>query len=394
VRLLCVASRYLPWSLGGYEAITAGAVTALRERGHSVEVLTTLPDPSDRPAPDAIDPDVHRELRWYWREHSFRQLSLRQCAALERANAAALARRLATARPNAIVWWAMGGMSLSLLEQARAAAVPGLAVVGDDWMVYGPHVDRWTARWHGWRRGFAPLAARAVSVPARVDLDRCARYLFISEHVRAAAAAAGWRLPGAGIVHPGVDAARFARSEPGPWAWRLLYCGRIDARKGIDTAVRALPGLPGRATLTIDGDGDGRHADELSSLAERLGVGERVRFQCSAPADVPAAYARADAVVFPVVWKEPWGLVPLEAMAVGRPVVATRAGGGPAEYLDEGRNCLLFEPDDAAGLAAQLRALNADELLRQRLAAGGRATAARFTSEAFYARIEAELERL
>ena len=62
----------------------------------------------------------------------------------------------------------------------------------------------------------------------------------------------------------------------------------------------------------------------------------------------PAAYAAADAVLFPVSWEEPWGLVPLEAMAVGRPVLASRAGGGPAEYLRAGENC-LHSPDDAAG---------------------------------------------
>ena len=51
-------------------------------------------------------------------------------------------------------------------------------------------------------------------------------------------------------------------------------------------------------------------------------------------------------VVFPVRWEEPWGLVPIEAMARGRPVVATGRGGS-GEYLRDGENCVLFEADDA-----------------------------------------------
>jgi glycosyltransferase involved in cell wall biosynthesis len=118
----------------------------------------------------------------------------------------------------------------------------------------------------------------------------------------------------------------------------------------------------------------------------------RVRFQSSPPEDVPDAYAAADAVVFPVRWQEPWGLVPLEAMAVGRPVVASSAGGGAAEYLHDEHNCLQFAPGDATALAAALRRLAADPELRDRLIAAGHETAARFTARAFNESLERELE--
>ena len=54
--------------------------------------------------------------------------------------------------------------------------------------------------------------------------------------------------------------------------------------------------------------------------------------------------------MFPVRWNEPWGLVPIEAMARGRPVVATGRGGS-GEYLRDGENCMLFDADDDAALA-------------------------------------------
>ncbi len=122
-------------------------------------------------------------------------------------------------------------------------------------------------------------------------------------------------------------------------------------------------------------------------------MGSRVHFSRSGHGAVAAAYAACDALVFPVTWHEPWGLVPLEAMASGRPVLASRAGGGPAEYLEEGVNCLQFAPGDAAGLALALRRLAGEAALRTALVAGGRETAARFPESAFHAALVGELER-
>jgi glycosyltransferase involved in cell wall biosynthesis len=114
-------------------------------------------------------------------------------------------------------------------------------------------------------------------------------------------------------------------------------------------------------------------------------VGERVRFAGQlGRAELHEAYGACDAVVFPVVWQEPWGLVPLEAMARGRPVVATGRGGS-AEYLRDGENCLLFEAGDAPALAAALTRLADGADLRARLRRGGLETAPRHT--------EAELNR-
>jgi glycosyltransferase involved in cell wall biosynthesis len=190
-----------------------------------------------------------------------------------------------------------------------------------------------------------------------------------------------------------VDAGLFREAPAQPWRWRLVYLGRIDERKGIDLAVEALAELPPEATLAVVGRGDAAERSHLAGLARRHGLGGRVRFETLPRDCVPAAIADADALVFPVRWREPWGLVPLEAMAVGRPVVATGRGGS-GEYLRDGENALLFDPDAGPGaLAAAVRRLADDPDLRARLRAGGLATAGRLDVRSFDEAVEDALER-
>jgi glycosyltransferase involved in cell wall biosynthesis len=381
---------YPPHHLGGYELMWRSAVRQMRADGWEVRVLAT-----DHRSPDAGDdgeePDVHRELRWYWRDHAFPRMSLRARLALERANLATLERHIDEFEPDSVSWWAMGGMSLSLIEAVRRAGLPASGVVIDDWMLYGPRVDAWNRAMRG------PLVGRLseslTGVPGRVDLARAARWVFVSEFVRERALASGLALERTEVAHGGIDPALFrGPADDRAWDWRLLYLGRIDERKGIDTAIRALERLP-EARLRVVGSGDRDHLERLGTLAAGLGVANRVEFATLTRDAVPAAYAEADAVLFPVKWDEPWGLVPLEAMAVGRPVVATGTGGS-REYLRDGANCLLFEPrNDPAALAAAVQALAADPGLRARLRQGGLETASGFTEEGFNNAVMRALER-
>ncbi|MDX6672140.1 MAG: glycogen synthase [Solirubrobacteraceae bacterium] len=383
-----MGNMYPPQSFGGYELVWRSAMEHLRAQGHEARVLTT--DLS--PHPERADgPDVHRELRWYWRDHEFPRLGPRALLRLERGNAAVLERHLREFRPDVVSWWSMGGMSTSLLERVRRAGIPAVGFVHDDWLCYGPDVDRWRRLFSG-RRSFAtPLAERLTGIPAALDLARAARWVFVSESTRRRALDCRPGLADTGVAHSGIDPAFLDAAPPRPWGWRLLYVGRIDERKGIDTLVDALAHLPAEARLEIVGAWDEREEDRLRDRARALGAADRVRFAGQRERDeLRDLYASADAVVFPVRWDEPWGLVPLEAMGRGRPVVATGRGGS-AEYLRDGENCLLFEAGDPAALAAALTRLAGDEDLRARLREGGLETAPRFTEPRFNAAVEREL---
>lgn len=391
LRVLAVGSMYPPHSLGGYEVIWRSSTEQLRAAGHDVRVLTTdYRDPAAAPADD--EQDIHRELRWYWHDHDFPRLGYPARLRLERDNRATLDRHLDEHRPDVVAWWAMGGMSLSMIEECRRRGLPAVGVVCDDWMLYGPEVDQWTRAFRR-RPGLAGVADRLTGVPTRLNLGDAATWLFISDFCRQNALGEMPRMPRTAIAHAGVTAQRF---HPGPereWSGRLLYAGRIDPRKGIATAIEALAELPEPMRLDVVGSGDHAHLEELRALAECLGVAGRTSFRENVDQDrLRDLYAEADALLFPVIWPEPWGLVPIEAMACGTPVVATGTGGS-GEYLRDRSNCLRVQPGDAGELAAAVRTLAESPDLRASLRANGLATAREHTEERFNVAVETEMQR-
>lgn len=385
IRVLAIGNVYPPHHLGGYEVIWRGVMHQLRGDGDAVRVLTTdyrRPEAGQ----DAVeDPDVHRELRWYWRDHQWPDLSPFARLALERHNAAVFDRHLHEFRPDVVVWWPVGGMSLGLIERARRAGLPSVLFILDYWPRYGPEHDLWIRMWARRPRA-AMLAQRLTGLPTRVDLEAAGRWVFCSRSMLDDTRALGLDVADWTILSPGVERAYVEAErelEPPAWRWRLLYIGRVVEQKGVRTAIEALAHLPADARLTIIGEGDEGYRRELERLSERLGVAERVDFGPPRPREqLPGAYRAADAVLFPVQWAEPWGLVPLEAMALGRPVVATGTGGS-GDFLRDGENSLLFEAGDAAALASALIRLADDPALRERLRAAGYATAALHSEERF-----------
>ncbi len=171
------------------------------------------------------------------------------------------------------------------------------------------------------------------------------------------------------MVPCGVDTAAFSPDGPVyPRAERprIVVLGRLVRRKGVDEVIAALRRLPGVELLVAGGpDGSGEHsaalhrdpdARRLRRAAAAAGVADRVRLLGAvARPDVPALLRSADAVVC-VPWYEPFGIVPLEAMACGRPVVASAVGGIQDTVVDQVTG-LLVPPRRPDAVAAALRTL-------------------------------------
>jgi glycosyltransferase involved in cell wall biosynthesis len=243
----------------------------------------------------------------------------------------------------------------------------------------------WRARNLGWYGGYYKLERfRNCAWQAAVTAD-------IARHI----AAQGAPLDRCVTLHnhaslePGasVDRAEFATPADAPL---LLALARLHWKKGLDTLLEALAGLPG-AYLWIAGDGP--LEAELKALAEKLGVAERVRW-LGWRTDRAALLAACDVVAFPSRY-EPFGNVTIEAWAAGRPIVVADAA-GPAATVTPEVDALLVPKDDVAALRTALARVIRDKALGAKLVAGGRAAyEAGYTKAAFvrnalalYARID------
>ena len=388
-RILVLTNMYPPHHFGGYELQCQDIVHKFRARGHECSVLTStvrLPGLSDPPGD--IDDRVRRTLRIYWEDHRIIRARLTERATIERHNQRALVAALTEFRPDVVSVWHMGAMSLGLIGAVRRAGVPMVFVICDDWLCYGPHLDGWTSMFANrptLTRLLRPVVERIDGLPVGVgDVGRDGPFLFVSRWtMETARRDSPWTYPDATVVYSGIDADAFARpaaENPRPWRWRLLCAGRIDARKGVDTAIRALARLPAHATLTIVGRGDDRVLADLYDLARGLGLADRITWDVTDRAGLARRYVEADVLVFPVTWEEPFGLVPVEAMASGTPVVAT-ARGGSGEFLIDGINCVRFTAGDDRALAEAISHLGGDPELRARLVTAGRRTAEELTIE-------------
>jgi glycosyltransferase involved in cell wall biosynthesis len=354
----------------------------LERRGHEVHVLcgdTRLP--GDPPPPDADhERRVRRQLRLYHDGARILRPPVRERLDIERHNQRVLEQAIREVRPDVISVWHLAGASQGLLTTIARAGIPVVFAVCDDWLVYGVRLDAWMAPFDRspLRRAAGRVVERLTGLPCVVaDVGELGAFLFVSRTTEAnALAGARWSFARRAVVWSGIDRATYP--EPGPvaarpWSWRLVTTGRFDPRKGFETVIRALPLLPPEATLACWGRGGEAERRRLQQLAAELGVRDRVRFGSLEREELPAAYADADVMVFPSTWAEPFGLVPVEAMACDTPVVATRVGGS-AEFLTDGGNCLAFPPGDSVALAAAVRRLAGDEELRRRLVLAGRAT--------------------
>ena len=181
------------------------------------------------------------------------------------------------------------------------------------------------------------------------------------------------------VVHYGLDELPPAWAEDDParvvaeGRRVLLAIGRLTEQKGLENAVAALPAIRGEhpdAVLVVLGDGPARA--RLAEQARALGVDDALVLR-GRSGDVAAWLRRAEVFVHPARW-EGFGLVVLEAMLAGVPVVATRGSAVPELVADE-ETGLLVAPDDPGSLAAAASRLLADPETARRLGDAGRARA-------------------
>jgi len=200
------------------------------------------------------------------------------------------------------------------------------------------------------------------------------------------------------IVPNGIEGERFRVSRPRPETLahgrrHVLYVGRLEPRKGVEYLVRAMAQVERRvagASLVIVGDGPSRGA--LETLARDAGTSVQFAGRVR-DAALPAYFQAADLVCAPALGGESFGIVLLEAMACGAPVVASRIEGFQALVGSTGA-ARLVAPGDTAALAEEISSLLNGDDERRALAVKGAALASAYDWQTLAPRLESIYRRI
>jgi phosphatidyl-myo-inositol alpha-mannosyltransferase len=247
--------------------------------------------------------------------------------------------------------------------------------------IFPPDISYWAAiasaapvvvTFHTYREGIPkrlPALFRALwpGLGSRVE-----RRIAVSEACRRYSEA--W-FPGRyDIIPNGVDLTRFQPDAPAPESMRggptILFVGRLDERKGLEVLIRAMPRVGEQVTdVRLVVVGSGPLEERCRKLVAELGITDRVVFAGRVPdAELPGYYANCTVYCSPALGGEAMGIVLIEAMAAGKPVVAS-AIAGYDEVIRSGVDGCLVPAGDAEALAASLVELLRSEPARTRLSA-------------------------
>jgi glycosyltransferase involved in cell wall biosynthesis len=332
MKILLLVSSYAP-NTGGLQTVTRQLAGKLEARGHRVSVVTNR-YPRTLPSNGVLDGIP--VTRWHFLTPRLQQLlNLRLDLFLAGLiyfplTLARLVLLIRRERPDVVNLHFVGAPAVFVLLGRRFARFRlVVSTHGDD--VEGLAARGWFDRWL-----FCSITRRADAVIA------CSQYL-LNQVLRIQPALK----QKSQVIHNGIELPVAIGAENN---CALFAAGRMVPKKGFDVLLRAHAMDRTKSRLTLIGDGPER--ERLEHLARALGLNGEVRFDGNQDhARVLEEMAAADVVAIPSL-QEPFGLIALEAMSLGKPLVASRVGGLP-EVL-EGADALLVKPGDADELSVAI----------------------------------------
>lgn len=331
MRILQLAKYYWPRS-GGMERVVQSLAESMAERGHVVEVVavTAFGDPR-------VGQKRRETVKRAW---SFAPMGTQELAPAYIAAAWRRADVIHLHHPHSLA---------DITYALRFSLAP---------LVVTQHADYPSIKYKLPGR-YALHRAEAIIVPSRAHIALSRELKGFEDKVH--------------VIPFGIDERRWEVVPPPPPGNppRALFIGRLVPYKGVDFLLRALELVP---ELRLDVVGTGPERNRLETLARALAVSNRVKWWGEYPdADLPRRMADADFLVLPSVSvEEMFGLVLLEAMAAGRPVITTAVPSGVREVNVAGETGLEVPIRDVGALADAMRQLANDPVLRDRLGAAGR----------------------
>ena len=183
------------------------------------------------------------------------------------------------------------------------------------------------------------------------------------------------------LYHPPLLAPKLAAGDYGNY---VLSVARLERNKRVDLIVRAIPHLPPHLKLVVVGDGS--HRALIERLAEDLDVRDRITFAGAvADDDLVGLYRDALCLVY-VPYDEDYGLATLEGFLAQKPVVTATDSGGTLEFVHDGDNGLVVDPDPEA-IAAAIARIDGNRVLAASLGAAGREVASAISWDGVISRL-------
>ena len=413
MRILFLTNFYLIHGSGGEEESCRQVVEGLKQRGHTALVLTSMHGSNNLPVEvDGVYRSLYLEMDLVPLRHSITFFTRRK--AREKHNLQVFERVLEQFAPDIIFVWGMWNLPDSLPAFAEAK-YPHKVVYR--FATYWPtlpsqHEVYWRIPGRNW---YSRLPKQVLGYLALSMLTRDAqkpplafrRAICVSAACRDILVKAGISISNARVIYTGLDSKKFWNGKPYQRGYdslslNLLYAGRLVSDKGIETAIKAMTKLvfdKGQRDLnlrlSLAGSGSTEYEHYLRRLVNEAGLTDHVSFLgWVPPEEMPDLLRKFDVLLVPSIWPEPFARMVLEGMISGLVVVATPTG-GTLEILKDGKNGLLFAPDDAEDLAQKIIYLANDSDLRRRLAVAGQQTVAeRFTVTKMLDEIENYLQEI
>ena len=382
MRILFISNFYPPRHRGGYEEWCQEVAIRFVEAGHQLRVLTsTFEAQLADNDPDYVYRQLNLEMEIATLSNGLKFFTDRKKRIEQSLDH--LRQHISELQPDAVLVWGMWNLPFEIPAVAEALVPKKVFYyLGDYWPTLPPQFKNyWEAKPGSW---LTALPKALLAIPAKAILNRETRPqlalehgLFCSKYLKDELTGKEIRFNQSHIIYGAIDTQPYQNLNQSDVVAsnqqvQLLSISRLIPDKGIKTIVLAVDQLVNRlkiknVCLKIVGGGDPEYLAELEALVTEKMLKEYVEFTGSVPkAEIPSLYETSDIFIFASVWPEPFGRVIVEAMASGVAVVGT-AVGGAAEILQSGVNALTFEPEDAAGLADQLKRLINDSAMRRQI---------------------------
>ena len=367
-----IVSGIWPPDVGGPASHAPELAAFLRDRGHSVDVVTTS-DAAPAPEPFRVE-WVSRGL----------PAGVRHLAVAERVRARGR---------GADVVYATSMIGRAALGSALARRPLVIKLTADEAYERACRRGLYHGDMDAFQSASGDLRVKALRRARNAALLRAARVVCPSAYLRDMAVSWGVPADRAMVVpNPAPDLSELptragARAALGADGRLLAFAGRLGRQKALDVGLAAVAKVDGVSLLLA---GDGPERGELEARAADLGLEGRARFLGPLPRRrVLELFRAADATLLSSSW-ENFPHTVVESLAVGTPVIATSVGGVP-EVVTDGANGLLVPPGDPEALAAAIRRFFAEPALRERLSQAAAPSVSGYAREEILARIEAVL---